>query len=69
MDDARKAALKATRGDDVENGYYEEVSDDDAILDLIGETHDVNPVKEFSVEEFIEKFEKTTRERTRGYSN
>jgi hypothetical protein len=27
VDDARKAALKATRGDDVENGYYEEVSD------------------------------------------
>ena len=69
MDDARKAALKATRGDDVENGYYEEVSDDDTILDLIGEIHDVNSVKEFSVEEFIEKFEKTTRERTRGYSN
>jgi hypothetical protein len=69
VDDARKATLKATRGDDVENGYYEEVSDDDTILDLIGEIHDVNSVKEFSVKEFIEEFEKTTRERTRGYSN
>jgi len=58
VDDARKAALKATRGDDVENGYYEEVSDDDTILDLIGEIHDVNSVKKFSVEEFIEEFEK-----------
>jgi hypothetical protein len=44
VDDARKAAPKATRGDDFENGYYEEVSDDDTILDLIGEIHDVNSV-------------------------
>ena len=53
-----KLHWRATRGDDVENGYYEEVSDDDTILDLIGEIHDVNSVKEFSVEEFIEEFEK-----------
>ena len=53
VDDARKA-----RRYDVVNGYYEEVSDDDTILDLIGDIYDVNSVKEFSVEEFIEEFEK-----------
>ena len=36
----------------------EEISDHDTILDLICEIHDVNSVKEFSVEEFIEEFEK-----------
>ena len=63
VDDARKAALKATRGD-IEKGYYEEVSDDDTILDLIDDINDINSVNEFNVEEFMEQFEKKKRERT-----
>ena len=46
VDDARKAALKATRGVDIGKGYYEEVSDDATILDLIDDISDVNSVNE-----------------------
>jgi hypothetical protein len=46
VDDARKAALKATRGVDIGKGYYEEVSDDATIPDLIDVISDVNSVNE-----------------------
>ena len=46
VDDARKAALKATRGVDIGKGYSEEVSDYATILDLIDDISDVNSVNE-----------------------
>jgi hypothetical protein len=46
VDDARKAALKATRGVDIGKGYYKEVSDDATIPDLIDVISDVNSVNE-----------------------
>ena len=55
-DDAKKAALKASRGDDVPQGYYEEISDDDTVLDLLDDV-DVNSVNEFDIDEFIDGFQ------------
>lgn len=56
-DCAKKAALKASRGDDVSTGYYEEISDDDTVLDLINEVDDINSVNQFDVDEFLVEFQ------------
>ena len=39
---ARRAALVAPRGDDRPSGYYEEVSDDDSVLDILQDLIDAN---------------------------
>ncbi|VDI65164.1 Hypothetical predicted protein [Mytilus galloprovincialis] len=54
--DARRKAIEAKKGDieTLENQYYEDVSDDDTILDLLQDLSDVQDIGgDFNIDEFL----------------